>query len=177
MKNIFFKINHKGLIHHTRRSLVQKEREYTHTKKVDAGEGVANATCKQCNMSRLKQKGYIGLRVKIEFLYIQLEKFVHNYIKETAVKNTVVRQRHEHLSAPRCSHDMFPCQTFKRVFSKSPNTLMYPFSLEVAHIMSGKKTHRQQTGGMTNVETASQKVHPHNKECVRKRVRELRPDQ
>ena len=77
---------------------------------------------------------YIGPRSKLSFLYLQVENFVHNLnLKETALKNTVVWQRYEHLSAPRSGHVMVPCQTLKRVFSKSPKTLTYLFSLEAAH--------------------------------------------
>ena len=88
-------------------------------------------------MSRVKQKGvHRALRSKLSFLYLQVENFVHNHIKENALKNTAVRQRYEHLSAPRFGHFMFPIQILKRVFSKSPKTLMYPISLEAAQMMS-----------------------------------------
>ena len=62
-----------------------------------------------------------------------------NHIKETALKNTVVRQRYEHLSAPRFGHFMFQCLTLKLVFSKSLKMLMYPFSLEAAQICIKEK--------------------------------------
>ena len=74
-------------------------------------------------LSRLKQKWvHRSPRSKLSYLNHQVENFVHNYIKETTLKNTVVGQRYEHLSAPGSRRIMFPCQTLKRVVSKSPKT-------------------------------------------------------
>ena len=77
-------------------------------------------------MSRLKQKGYIGPGVKIEFFIPPDGEFCTESHKRNRTQNTVVRQRYEHLSAIQCGLCHVPMSNFEASFLKIAKNAYVP---------------------------------------------------